>query len=73
MLFLFLYNFFPLLFSLMIVWFQGLFIFMNKKYEGMFMETQGLWDVVVNQFLITTFVELVFFKRSVSIKIYATT
>ncbi len=71
MLFLFLYNFFPLLFSLMIVWFQGLFIFMNKKYEGMFMETQGLWDVVVNQFCIT-FVELVFFNRSLSIEIYAT-
>ncbi len=68
MLFLFLYNFFPLLFSLMIVCFQGLFIFMNKKYEGMFMETQGLWDVVVNQFCITTFVELVFFKRSVKLK-----
>ncbi len=25
-------------------------VFMNKKLEGMLMETQGLWDAVVKQF-----------------------
>ncbi len=30
-------NTLPLLFSLMTEWIQGLFVFMNKRYEGMFM------------------------------------
>ncbi len=56
----------------MTVWFQGLFVFMNKRCEGMFMETQGLWDVVVKHFSITILVEFVFFRRSLSIETYAT-
>ncbi len=36
--------------------FQGLFGFMNKRYEEMFMEIQGLWNVVVKQFGLTLFV-----------------
>ncbi len=31
---------------------------MNKRNEGMFMETQGLWDVVVDQFGITLLMDL---------------
>ncbi len=37
----------------------------------MFMETQGLWDVVVNQFGITVLVEFVLVRRSLSIETYA--
>ncbi len=41
---------------------------MNKKYEGMFMEIQGLWDVVVNQ--LTVLVEFVLVIQSLSIETY---
>ncbi len=33
-----------------------MFGFMNKRYEEMFMEIQGLWNVVVKQFGLTLFV-----------------
>ncbi len=36
------------------------------------METQGLWDAVVNQFGITLLVGFVLFRRSLSIETYAT-
>ncbi len=45
--------------------FQGLFFFMNKRYEGMFMETQGLWDVVLKQFGITVLVEFLLVRRHI--------
>ncbi len=51
---------------------QGLFVFMNKRYEGMFMETQGLWDVVLKKFGITMLDEFVFIRQSLSIEKYAT-
>ncbi len=38
----------------------------------MFIETQGLWDIVVNQFGIILVVEFVFVRRSLSIETYKT-
>ncbi len=54
------------------MWFQGLFVFMSKRYKGMFMETQGLWDAVMKQLGITLLVGFVFVRQSLSIDSYAT-
>ncbi len=44
------------------------FVCMNKRKHGMFMETRGLWDVVVNQFRIILLVEFVLIRQSLSIE-----
>ncbi len=51
--------------------YQGLFGFTNKRYEEMFMEIQGLWNVVVKQFGNT--ISLISAgQTSLSIETYAT-
>ncbi len=45
-------------------------LFFNKRHKRMFIETQGLWDVVVKEFGITALVEFVLVRQSRSIETY---
>ncbi len=66
------YIIFPLLFSLMMCGFKGYLSSRVRDKKEMFMEIQGLWDVVVKEFGITLLVGFVFIRRSLSIETYAT-
>ncbi len=52
--------------------FKGYLSSRVRDEKEMFMEIQGLWDVVVKEFGITLLVGFVFIRRSLSIETYAT-